>query len=93
MLDKSNILICSQPGHEYTKGNVRFAKRILENDAIKRLEDFAAKNKETQGKFTIGDEKEHNVFMRVHDPAVQALVGNDDPIQVMKTLREMKDRA
>jgi hypothetical protein len=23
-------------------------------------------NKETQGKFTIGDEKKHNVFMRVN---------------------------
>jgi hydroxyacylglutathione hydrolase len=46
-----------QPGHEYTKGNVRFAKRVLENDAVKKLEEFAANNKETQGKFTIGDEK------------------------------------
>lgn len=30
---------------------------MLQNDAIKSLQDFAEKNKETQGKFTIGDEK------------------------------------
>ncbi|KAF2809001.1 hydroxyacylglutathione hydrolase [Mytilinidion resinicola] len=81
------------PGHEYTKGNVRFAKRVLQNDAIKKLEEFAQNNKETQGKFTIGDEKKHNVFMRVNDPAIQALVGHTEPVEVMKTLREMKDRA
>lgn len=28
------------------------------------MEAFAEGHKETQGKFTIGDEKEHNVFMR-----------------------------
>ena len=50
-------LYLQQPGHEYTKSNVRFAKSVLENDAIKKLEEFAQNNKETQGKFTIGDEK------------------------------------
>jgi hydroxyacylglutathione hydrolase len=45
------------PGHEYTKGNVRFAKKVLNNDAIKKLDDYSQANKETQGKFTIGDEK------------------------------------
>jgi hypothetical protein len=32
---------------------------------VKKLEAFASANKETQGKFTIGDEKKHNVFMRL----------------------------
>lgn len=45
------------PGHEYTKGNVKFAKKVLHNDAIKKLEEYSQANKETQGKFTIGDEK------------------------------------
>ena len=45
------------PGHEYTKGNVVFAKKVLNNDAINRLDEFTQANKETQGKFTIGDEK------------------------------------
>jgi len=29
----------------------------MQTDAIKKLQSFAEKNKETQGKFTIGDEK------------------------------------
>ncbi len=46
-----------QPGHEYTKSNVKFTVKVLHNDAVKALQDFADGNKETQGKFTIGDEK------------------------------------
>ncbi|GKT49259.1 putative hydroxyacylglutathione hydrolase [Colletotrichum spaethianum] len=53
------------PGHEYTKSNVKFAASVLQNEAIQKLQAFAENNKETQGKFTIGDEKKHNVFMRV----------------------------
>lgn len=52
------------PGHEYTKSNVKFAVSVLKNDAIKKLEAYADEHQETQGKFTIGDEKEHNPFMR-----------------------------
>jgi hydroxyacylglutathione hydrolase len=81
------------PGHEYTKGNVKFAKKVLNNDAIKKLDDYSQANKETQGKFTIGDEKQHNVFMRVNDPDIQQLVGKTDPVEVMKALRDMKDRS
>jgi hydroxyacylglutathione hydrolase len=98
------------PGHEYTKGNVRFAKKVLDNEAIQRLDNYSQKNKETQGKFTIGDEKvsavleakkksvltrvqQHNVFMRVKDPNIQKLVGQTEPVEVMRTLREMKDRS
>ncbi|KAF2658855.1 hydroxyacylglutathione hydrolase [Lophiostoma macrostomum CBS 122681] len=82
------------PGHEYTKGNVLFAKKVLDNDAaIRKLEEYSNANKETQGKFTIGDEKQHNVFMRVNDPDIQQLVGEDQPVEVMRTLRQMKDRS
>jgi hydroxyacylglutathione hydrolase len=45
------------PGHEYTKGNVKFARKVLNNDAINKLDEYSQANKETQGKFTIGDEK------------------------------------
>jgi glyoxylase-like metal-dependent hydrolase (beta-lactamase superfamily II) len=45
------------PGHEYTKGNVKFAKTVSNNDAIKKLDEYSQANKQTQGKFTIGDEK------------------------------------
>jgi hydroxyacylglutathione hydrolase len=82
------------PGHEYTKGNVKFAKKVLDNDdEIKRLDEYSQANKETQGKFTIGDEKKHNVFMRVKDPKIQKIVGQDQPVEVMKALREWKDKS
>ena len=58
------VLMVVQPGHEYTKSNVRFGLSVLQSEAVKSLEAFAEKNKETQGRFTIGDEKKHNVFMR-----------------------------
>jgi hydroxyacylglutathione hydrolase len=45
------------PGHEYTKSNVKFALSVLQNEALKRLQEAAESQRETQGKFTIGDEK------------------------------------
>ncbi|KAI4696409.1 uncharacterized protein J4E88_000586 [Alternaria novae-zelandiae] len=81
------------PGHEYTKGNVKFAKSVLNNDAIKKLDTFSQENKQTQGKFTIGDEKKHNVFMRVDDPELQKVTGKTQPIDVMGALRAMKDKS
>lgn len=51
------FLILRQPGHEYTKQNVKFLAKVLQNEAVKKLQSFTENNKETQGKFTIGDEK------------------------------------
>ncbi|KAI3323062.1 Las1-domain-containing protein [Xylariaceae sp. AK1471] len=79
------------PGHEYTKANVKFGISVLQNAAIQKLQSFAENNKETQGKFTIGDEKQHNVFMRLEDPEIQKATGKTDPVEVMATLREMKN--
>ncbi|KAI9860768.1 MAG: Cytoplasmic glyoxalase II [Trichoglossum hirsutum] len=79
------------PGHEYTKANVKFAVSVLQSDPVMRLQAFAEGNKETQGKFTIRDEKLHNVFMRVEDPEIQKATGKTDPIEVMTKLREMKN--
>ncbi|KAI9715295.1 MAG: Cytoplasmic glyoxalase II [Chrysothrix sp. TS-e1954] len=79
------------PGHEYTKGNVKFGVTVSQSDAVKKLEDFASKNKQTQGKFTIGNEKQHNVFMRPDDPVVQKATGKSDPVDIMGALREMKN--
>lgn len=81
----------TQPGHEYTKANVKFAVSVSQSEAIKALEAFADKNKQTQGKFTIGDEKKHNVFMRVEDPVIQEATGETDPVEVMAKLRELKN--
>ncbi|KAK4203348.1 putative hydroxyacylglutathione hydrolase, cytoplasmic isozyme [Triangularia verruculosa] len=78
-------------GHEYTKSNVKFGASVLQNDAVKALEAFADDCRNTQGKFTIGDEKQHNVFMRPQDPEVQRATGETDPIAIMTKLREMKN--
>jgi hydroxyacylglutathione hydrolase len=64
---------------------------VLQNEAVQSLESFADNNRETTGKFTIGDEKKHNAFMRVEDPEVQRATGKSDPIEVMAALREMKN--
>jgi hydroxyacylglutathione hydrolase len=79
------------PGHEYTKGNVKFAITVAQDEAVKRLQQFAQDNQETQGKFTIGDEKKHNVFMRLTDPEIQRATGSSDPIEVMQKLRDLKN--
>ncbi|RYP24541.1 hypothetical protein DL765_000561 [Monosporascus sp. GIB2] len=79
------------PGHEYTKSNVKFGISVLQSEAVKKLQAFAENNKETQGQFTIGDEKQHNVFMRVEDPEIQKATGRADPVEVMAKLREMKN--
>lgn len=70
--------LTEKPGHEYTKGNVKFCLAVSQTEPIKKLQAFADANQQTQGKFTIGDEKVcrfhlyfnansqlHNVFMRV----------------------------
>jgi hydroxyacylglutathione hydrolase len=79
------------PGHEYTKSNIKFALSVSQTPAIRRVEEFAANNAQTQGKFTIGDEKLHNVFMRVQDPEIQKVTGEKEPVGVMAKLREMKN--
>ena len=57
-------------GHEYTAGNLAFAKKIEpDSPAIARIGALVRENKITTGLTTIGDEKEWNVFMRLgnHD--------------------------
>lgn len=46
-----------KPGHEYTKQNVKFLVTVLDTEPVKKLQSFAENNEQTQGKFTIGDEK------------------------------------
>lgn len=81
------------PGHEYTKGNVKFGIQVMQSEPIKKLQSFADQNKQTQGKFTIGDEKQHNVFMRLDDPAVQKFTGKSNPVDVMGALRDAKNKS
>lgn len=79
------------PGHEYTKSNVKFASTVLKNGPMEKLQAFADANKVSTGVFTIGDEKQHNAFMRVDDPEIQKATGETAPVEVMAKLREMKN--
>ncbi|KIN04860.1 hypothetical protein OIDMADRAFT_157283 [Oidiodendron maius Zn] len=78
-------------GHEYTKGNAKFAISVLQSEPVKNLLAFAEQSKVTEGVYTIGDEKQHNVFMRVDDPLIQKATGKTDPVEVMDRLRDMKN--
>jgi len=61
-------------GHEYTAGNLSFAKSIdPDNKALTRLQELVDSHKVTQGYGTIGDEKEWNVFMRLGTDAVRCV--------------------
>lgn len=79
-------------GHEYTKSNVAFSASIeSKNQAISKLKEFCQSNPVTTGKFTIGDEKNFNVFMRLNEPEVIKSTDMKSEIDVMKKLREMKN--
>ncbi|KAK5044793.1 hypothetical protein LTR84_010449 [Exophiala bonariae] len=80
------------PGHEYTKSNVKFLKKVAgDNKAVQALEKFADENQETQGKFTIKQEKEHNVFMQTKSEEMKKVTGETEPSKVMAKLRELKN--
>jgi hydroxyacylglutathione hydrolase len=85
-------------GHEYTAGNLAFASTVEpDNKALGKLRtlvdqaDQNPENKSTQGKSTIGDEKEWNVFMRLGSDAVMKETGATNEIEVMDKLREGKN--
>ena len=40
---------------------------------------------------TIGQEKLFNPFLRVNEQSLQMMVGKTDPVEVLHTLREMKN--
>ena len=62
-------------GHEYTAGNLAFAKSIdPDNGAVHRLADLVKQNKITTGLTTIKDEKQWNVFMRLESDAVRSVL-------------------
>lgn len=81
------------PGHEYTKSNVKFSSKVIDNSAIRQLVDYVKNNEKTTGVFTIGDELKFNPFMMLNnDQVIKATGGITDPDQIMSKLREMKNR-
>ncbi|KAI3404502.1 GLO2 [Candida oxycetoniae] len=81
------------PGHEYTKSNVKFSKKILDNEAIKALEAYCQTHEHTTGKFTIGDELKFNPFMMLQDHQVMEKTGLTQSDDIMTRLREMKNNS
>ncbi|KAJ3997520.1 beta-lactamase-like protein [Lentinula boryana] len=82
-------------GHEYTDGNVAFAKTIEpENKALAKLDELVKNNESTAGLTTIGEEKEWNVFMRLSNATVRRSVevsADASASVVMDALRERKN--
>lgn len=60
-------------GHEYTKGNLAFAKSVEATDALQRLDALVAEHPITTGRTTIADEKAWNPFMRLQSAAIRYL--------------------
>jgi len=79
-------------GHEYTPGNLAFAKSVDgDNAALKRLSQIVEENKIVTCLTTIGDEKEWNPFMRLQSAPVQSATGKSGDSAIMDELRNMKN--
>ncbi|GAA96788.1 uncharacterized protein L969DRAFT_252858 [Mixia osmundae IAM 14324] len=82
------------PGHEYTKSNVKFALTVdPDNQALQKLKKYCDEHESTTGVFTLADEKQHNVFMRLESPAVTKVTHSNDTATSMGILREMKNNS
>lgn len=79
------------PGHEYTKNNVKFLVTVDKGSEVKKLQELVDREKETQGKSTIGEEKRWNAFMKTASKEMQEVTGEKEPSKVMGRLREMKN--
>lgn len=79
------------PGHEYTKANAKFGASVSNSQGVADLVRVAATNEQTTGRWTIADEKKHNVFMMLGDAEIQKATGHTEPVKVMEKLREMKN--
>jgi hydroxyacylglutathione hydrolase len=82
-------------GHEYTVSNLEFSVGIeWENTAYEKKLEWA-KTKRSSGAYTIpstiGEEQDHNIFMRCRIPELMKKLEKDNPEDVMATLREYKN--
>jgi hypothetical protein len=75
---------------------INLAKRTRKRreSSLSGMKRYAFHYKKGKGsEFWLTVYQQHNVFMRVEDPDIQKLVGQTQPVEVMRTLREMKDRS
>ncbi|KAK4336878.1 hypothetical protein RND71_043983 [Anisodus tanguticus] len=82
-------------GHEYTVGNLKFAKSVEPNNQsvinkLKWAEEQRSK-KEPTIPSTIGEEKSYNPFMRVNEESIKKAANHFEMNSIMKNLRQMKN--
>ena len=82
-------------GHEYTVGNLLFARSVEPDNQQVQEKLVWAQQQRAKGLSTVPstleEEWSYNPFMRVGEPDVQKQVGHDEPVSVMKALRELKN--
>ena len=92
-LDPATRVYC---GHEYTVSSLTFAATIERDNPALQQKLTWAKDRRQRGLSTVpstlAEELSYNPFMRVDQPPVAAAVGATDPIEVMRLVRERKDR-
>ncbi|NUP08262.1 MAG: hydroxyacylglutathione hydrolase [Polyangiaceae bacterium] len=83
-------------GHEYAANNARFALEVEpDNAAARALAERAAAasaRSEPTPSTTLAEERMHNPFLRVTEPALKRRYGTEDPIEVFGRLRADKDK-
>lgn len=90
---------CTFSANQYTVSNLAFATRATPENAAVAAKAKWAKEQRESGKYTvpskIGDEKEHNLFLRCDCAEVRAACNLPDGASVVDTLgslRALKDR-
>jgi hydroxyacylglutathione hydrolase len=84
-------------GHEYTRANLAFARRLEpENEAVSvRLQRAAAPQNSCTTPSTIDEERATNPFLRCGEPGVRAALGRDfaskSEVEVFAEVRRRKD--
>ncbi|XP_056144721.1 hydroxyacylglutathione hydrolase, mitochondrial isoform X4 [Lampris incognitus] len=83
-------------GHEYTIKNLKFAMLVEpENERVKEMLSWArARDDDDKPTVpsTLMEEYEYNPFLRLSEEAVQKFTGKTDPIEVLRVLRQEKDK-
>lgn len=76
-------------GHEYTQANLRFARTVEPENPL--LADRERRATPPTIPLLLGEEKRTNPFLRCHEPALQQLMGVDDPVACFAALRQRKN--
>jgi hydroxyacylglutathione hydrolase len=91
-MPQDTLIYC---GHEYTEKNLEFAKTLEPNN--EKLREKLAWVKQQRANqmptipSTIGEELTYNPFMRVNQKTIMDVVGQTDPVEVMREVRARKD--